>query len=843
MRKAIVLAFACLLVVSAGTALGAEQIFADDFEGYQAGPLGEPWSVSVDEGNSAQVSTEAASPYEGGIQGLRLVDTKRQGQSVSVWLSFELIDNGTVVLEFDFRVDNPESAFRAVLMACPSRPWGGSAWWSSTLMQLGSVAEAKHGEPGLIFLMSGDDRAAPVGDLQPAVWYHYRQAYPVGGDTVQVELTDYQGQRIARNDLPALNSHPYIERLGLGTVGMASLGILDLDNIRISHLPGEKIYRREVHGPVPPSLATAGQRFQQALALVDLATNSQATERGFWVAQAEALTEVFPDTFSTELAAEGIELSAARGEAESFQIVLTAVRDLEQVEVEVGEFEGPAGVTLSSDRVDTWLVHYEKSGRVFARAPDRKWWPEALLPFSGMSVPAQQTRSVWMTVHVPPRAVAGDYHATVTVQADQEQVSIPLHLQVYDFVLPRHSSLENDLWLSLADYNYGNYFDPEDLQQYESFCRFMEQYRLSCAPTGNNLCSRFVAITRTGPEQYEFDFSGCDSYLEIAFRHGTNAWNPNLSCNSGFTTYLAGYQGDVKGTDAATGEEVVLVEKRKSPWNDRRERHLQLIEDLRQPLATQFWQAYVAHLKEKGWLEACNFEVLDENAGTESYVAAHRTLHEIVPDLRLMSYQSTPLTHPRALGLNGLWAPLLEALDYSIEAMRERQQEYGEKAWFYICNQRTTSSSGHTASIFMPDPPMDRRILPWFCWEYGLDGFMIFALNSWKPWDREDRDPAEYDLPVLPYVFAPGRTDDGRLIYPWQDAGGSWRIIPSIRLECVRDGLEDYEYFHLLREQDPGHPLLQMPPEIITNVMQWTKDPAVINQYRQQLAQALEQAK
>jgi len=56
----------------------------------------------------------------------------------------------------------------------------------------------------------------------------------------------------------------------------------------------------------------------------------------------------------------------------------------------------------------------------------------------------------------------------------------------------------------------------------------------------------------------------------------------------------------------------------------------------------------VAHLKARGWLAACNFELMDENEGTDNYVAVHRALHELVPELRLMSYGAGPVSHAKA---------------------------------------------------------------------------------------------------------------------------------------------------------------------------------------------------
>jgi hypothetical protein len=86
------------------------------------------------------------------------------------------------------------------------------------------------------------------------------------------------------------------------------------------------------------------------------------------------------------------------------------------------------------------------------------------------------------------------------------------------------------------------------------------------------------------------------------------------------------------------------------------------------------------------------------------------------------------------------------------------------------------------------------RLGPWVCWGHDLDGFLGGALNNWSqawvdggatdggpPWKRRPRN-GQASLPEV-------------LLYP----GGS-QIFPSIRLELLRDGLEDYEYLRALSD-------------------------------------------
>jgi hypothetical protein len=79
---------------------------------------------------------------------------------------------------------------------------------------------------------------------------------------------------------------------------------------------------------------------------------------------------------------------------------------------------------------------------------------------------------------------------------------------------------------------------------------------------------------------------------------------------------------------------------------------------------------------------------------------------------------------------------------------------------------------------------------------------------------------------------------DGFLIYPGRD----WTPWPSVRLENVRDGIEDYEYLWLLRERRPDSPLLTVGEDISRDFTHFCKDPTVLEKRRLAMAWAIEEA-
>jgi hypothetical protein len=67
--------------------------------------------------------------------------------------------------------------------------------------------------------------------------------------------------------------------------------------------------------------------------------------------------------------------------------------------------------------------------------------------------------------------------------------------------------------------------------------------------------------------------------------------------------------------------------------------------------------------------------------------------------------------------------------------------------------------------------------------------------------------------------------------------------VGSIRGEMLRDGLEDYEYFVILKRLDPGNQLLKVPPTVSKALDDFSKSPVGIHVHRRLLAREIERLK
>ena len=116
-------------------------------------------------------------------------------------------------------------------------------------------------------------------------------------------------------------------------------------------------------------------------------------------------------------------------------------------------------------------------------------------------------------------------------------------------------------------------------------------------------------------------------------------------------------------------------------------------------------------------------------------------------------------------------------------------------------------------------------------------GFLYYALNYYG----NNALPA--DTSRLPFVewnpngiSVPDRYNgQGILIVPGPDGP-----IPTIRMEMIRDGLEDFDYYSILRQSGAeGVAIAQVPAEVARNGWFHTVDPTVLEAERQRLAHAI----
>ncbi|MCD6505185.1 DUF4091 domain-containing protein [Candidatus Poribacteria bacterium] len=254
------------------------------------------------------------------------------------------------------------------------------------------------------------------------------------------------------------------------------------------------------------------------------------------------------------------------------------------------------------------------------------------------------------------------------------------------------------------------------------------------------------------------------------------------------------------------------------------------------------------HLSENGWLEEAYFYWFDEPR-EEDYpfvVEGMELLKRLAPGVkRLLTEQPEPPLH----GHVDIWVPVLSAFDP--ERAKERQR-HGEEVWWYVC----CGPRAPYPNNFVDHPAICHRIRFWAAEKYGVQGSLYWSTTYWasrgkprNPWD----DPASY---------SPSGTfwgnGDGFLLYPPRRGEPPKEPVleppvDSIRWELIREGLEDREYFFILRELlkeaegkmreealAEAKEALKLPDKLVRSPTDFSTDPEELFEARDRVARAIE---
>lgn len=210
----------------------------------------------------------------------------------------------------------------------------------------------------------------------------------------------------------------------------------------------------------------------------------------------------------------------------------------------------------------------------------------------------------------------------------------------------------------------------------------------------------------------------------------------------------------------------------------------------------QFYlRVVVDRMRSRGWLKKGFFYVVDEAVFQDQYNTAIQMaekIHAIDPALKIVAtffrgpdpaFAPGKTPYDLLTGYFNIWCVNTPYFDQTLMAAR---QKLGEEGWWYVC----MGPRYPYANFFVDMEGIDHRILFWQQKEYGVEGLLYWSANWWNPVNTSD--PWE-DIATVKDLGEPYIYGDGSLLYP----GSKVRVmgpVSSVRLEIIRDGLEDYEY-------------------------------------------------
>jgi hypothetical protein len=533
-----------------------------------------------------------------------------------------------------------------------------------------------------------------------------------------------------------------------------------------------------------------------------------------------------------------VQVSAARGEYEAAQVILRPEQAATLLSAQVAAFKSgtktDAPITASLYEVAYVPVQHPTDATGYRDA-----FPDPLPPLRlPLTLAPGKSQPIWTTVYVPRETRAGKYASEITLETSAGTVRVPIQMQVYDFVMPNETHLHSALGLNPASINQYHHLTDRANQEsvYEAYLENFAQHRIS-PYSFFNYAPIDIHFTGQGSDKRAVvDFTRFDKAAERWLTSGRfNSFSLPLQ-GMGGGTFHSRYLGELEGFKEGTPE------------------HARLFKD--------YLSQIERHLREKGWLNQAFTYWFDEPAPKDfEFVAAGmKRLKEAAPGIkRLLTVQP----EPQLLGNVEIWCGLTP--QWSKQKVAERKAA-GEQVWWYIC----TGPKAPYVTEFIDHPGTELRLWPWQSWQYGVEGILVWETTYWTS-DLVFPAPKEQDPWSDPMSYVTGYGNpvgfvgywgngDGRFLYPPRPRADKATTpcletpVNSMRWENLRDGMEDYEYFWLLREAihkaqassvkakliPEAQKLLEIPPEISQDLTHFTTDPRLLLKHREHVARMIE---
>ena len=378
---------------------------------------------------------------------------------------------------------------------------------------------------------------------------------------------------------------------------------------------------------------------------------------------------------------------------------------------------------------------------------------------------------LWVRVDVPRDVAPGNYHGTVSLmQKGRSPVELDIAIEINALQMPESEDekFHLDLWqfpeAVLQRHNDQRGNRPIELWSKEHYELLAPIYKY-LARLGQRAVTTYIKdgalgapsmirwIAHDGGSRWTFDYSVFDRHVETL-----NEWGIDRQI-SAFSP-IGWNKTEISFLDADTDQ------RKKFSF------------DVGSPRFNALWDLFLtdfkSHLIEKGWFEKTVL-YMDEIPADEMR-SIIGLIHYNSPDWKIgLAY-----SHAQPADIIGSLYDVA-----GIFATEERVETYaGQTTSFY------TSCSQIRPNVYLAKDadPADLTAFAWYALKRGYNGYLRWAFDNWKSHDPYDLIEGRFTAGDFSLVYRSGNTKPVD-------------IVPSVRSELLRDGIEDYEKALILQDK------------------------------------------
>ncbi len=503
---------------------------------------------------------------------------------------------------------------------------------------------------------------------------------------------------------------------------------------------------------------------------------------GWTVSVIPTLEKVFRWMRPGKYAKKKIQISGAKGEYESVQLLMVPYSDIKNISVTVTPFREVKTGRALSNRFLT--IAQKRNGHARVRwtdyfpydpHPEQKVYPDPLFDRVPAVLKAGNAQSIWLTFFIPESADAGVYCASVIVRGNGKTETIPVELRVRNFTLLREGMWGEAYSALGAMASSGTKLRKEQIEIYVT--NFIEHgmrmirinapdlFRIHGDPKGVYMGMSSNIFEASADGKILLDCSEFDRIINISER-----------ISKPYTLY---YTVPIERfmREAYELKKVLPGRHPERPGNALlNNRYLEEVLVL-----------FRKHLERKKITRRLYLGVSDEPGNIKVWVdtLCQAALGSGLPFTTAHGSSDLSEADPT---LCAIWKPIYGSYD---EDFMEKARNAGTKISFYNCGPPPSTAIGvpgcEWRNYLWQAAKYDLDMVSWWgiqCWSsYGADGKESLWRNYYGHWN---------------YLIYP----EHPLNKPFYSKQSGWRdkgFIDSIRWETIRDGMEDANYVKLLR--------------------------------------------
>lgn len=507
---------------------------------------------------------------------------------------------------------------------------------------------------------------------------------------------------------------------------------------------------------------------------------------------------IFKDASKSISDKDSYNLVMVKNESESFQILLRNDKDFSISSVTFSDLKSDKGTIASSNITYNYVEYvYMKSNSIHQDPKSlirngEGYYPDPLSNEKTISVSANETQSIWITVSTPYESAAGLYTGTITINTSIGAFNTLLNVKVADITIPdaananfrfMHHQQIAGTWF----YDATPTHHPQDvIVQLYKYERWTPQWWELLEDMAIHLKKSRVNVLFVNTQQllldggtsinngiYTFNWSRFDEYIQFFLDKG------------GINAMEGIHFGSTIGAVGETYRSYILNRNNEGTMCST---NITPMENGCQTFYSQFIPALYKHLKEKGWLHMWIQHVGDEAVSDlqhEQYGYYMKILKQYAPDMQCGDPTFSLKSAKNAVAKGATIVTPIEELYQEYKCSFDTLRNQGVTVYGYNC----CGPGNFWLNRFIDKPVWNQRSLGWLCYKWRLSGWLHWGWNFWVEWFQEE----------LHTIDQEGFKGDHYSVYP--DIKNN-RIKGSIRMEAIRDMCEDYEILHILGQKD-----------------------------------------